>query len=675
MKLQFKSIIIIASTLGLLSSCGDYLDTSSPSNADDAFVSSTSVETLKVLSKGYALLRESCKSAYDWNDHFCSDTEYFPENNSSNNINAKLVPENVPCDYMKDSFNSLYEVASYAQKAIDMIDSKQEYQDDVAANRKSDWTQLKGEAEGMRAYAYFELLRHIGDIPYGYENENTSDYELSSRFDVYDDLINRLKSVEPLMYSVGENSINSERISRTYVCGLIGKMALYSAGWQTIRTDMPELYGNVQFTTKSTDDKRKAAYVRRTDTEQYLSTAETYLGKALGEAAGTTKLVVDDERANANNPFQRHFQYVMDLQRSPEMVFEIGTMENQTTSRLYSYDLGRACNGGSNTAPNKVFGALRIIPTFYYGGFDNADKRRDVNGVVTGLDGKGNEVLYSYKAGAKTDGGICWNKYDICRETPYFVGKQMGAGYSLPIMRLADVILLHAEAKAELGKSAEAVALVNQIRQRAFGNASHNIGNLTGQQLLDAVFQERKLELCGEGDARYDMVRSGKFAERAIAMRNEMRQLGEDLKSKGYHEFDNGNVFPAYVWTKKISGARLTYDATDTTDPVEFPGWRGVLDFSALGLTVSGTDHNLAIKGLFRYIAPGSSEATQLESEGYSRTDWGKTLADNIDIYLSNMLPGITSESSVPCYFWPIPYETVSQSKGKVTNGYGLPQE
>ena len=67
--------------------------------------------------------------------------------------------------------------------------------------------------------------------------------------------------------------------------------------------------------------------------------------------------------------------------------------------------------------------------------------------------------------------------------------------------------------------------------------------------------------------------------------------------------------------------------------------------------------------------------AAELEAEGYVKTEWGSTLAANIDIYLSNILPGITSEESVPCYYWPIPYETISQSKGKVTNGYGLPQQ
>lgn len=63
-------------------------------------------------------------------------------------------------------------------------------------------------------------------------------------------------------------------------------------------------------------------------------------------------------------------------------------------------------------------------------------------------------------------------------------------------------------------------------------------------------------------------------------------------------------ILSAYIWTKQVEGATLTYDCTDKTDPVQFPGWRGVLDFAKLGLTVNGTTHNTAIKGLFEYIDP-----------------------------------------------------------------------
>ena len=48
-----------------------------------------------------------------------------------------------------------------------------------------------------------------------------------------------------------------------------------------------------------------------------------------------------------------------------------------------------------------------------------------------------------------------------------------------------------------------------------------------------------------------------------------MEALAIDLKTKGYYEFGNGNVLPAYIWTKQVEGATLTYDCTDKTDPVQ----------------------------------------------------------------------------------------------------------
>jgi hypothetical protein len=670
-----KTLMIFALGILLLSSCSDdYLNTSSPSNTDDEFVSSTPNEAFKILSRCYALYRSSATQLYDWNDHYSSDIEYYPENNSANNCGSRNMPELIPCDWAKSGFNTLYNVISYTRKCADLIESKQAFQEDVAAERKSDWTHLYGEAITFWAMCYFDLLKHFGDVPYGYENAFAEDYELGNRFDLYDMLISALKKVEPLMYSVGENKITAQRFNRTFACALLGRIAIYSGGYQAIRTDMQGLYGDIQFTTIGTDAARKAAYVRPVDYMKYMVDAETYLAKALNEAKGSTHLITTDERSYAHNPFQRHFQYLMDLLQSPEAIMELAQKQTED-GRLYSYDFGRGCNGGNNTSPNKVFGAIRMTPGFYYGGFSNDDPRRDVSATITGFDGKGNEVLFNFTANSKTDGGICFNKYDICRQTPYFYGGQGKAGFSVPMMRVADVVLMLAEVKAELGKEGEAIALVNQIRERAFNDVNHNLSGLSGEVLLDAIFMERKLEMFGEGTLRYDMVRSGKFSQQALAARNDIQALVNAVNSQGYYEFANGNQFPAYIWSKKVPGAKLTYDCDDENDPVEFPGWRGILDFKALDMSVTGTDHNVAVKGLFKFIEEGSAEAQVLVEEGYVKTSWGETLAKNIDPYLYNIFPGISSVQDIPLYFWPIPFETIKQSKGKVTNGYGMVQQ
>lgn len=66
-------------------------------------------------------------------------------------------------------------------------------------------------------------------------------------------------------------------------------------------------------------------------------------------------------------------------------------------------------SGGSNqAAPCKSFGALRIIPSFYYGEFEAGDMRRDASVTVTGSKGDGNEALLSFTPGSKLDGGNCY---------------------------------------------------------------------------------------------------------------------------------------------------------------------------------------------------------------------------------------------------------------------------
>ncbi len=679
---RFSNYILVLVLCMFCVRCKDYLEVSSPSNADDEFVTSTPSETFKTLSWCYANYRQNCAiSLYSWNDPIGSDVEMYPEASSTNNINAIMTPENLTVDAMKDPFNNLYSTLARAAKVASVIAEKPAYQADLAAGKVSDWTQLYGEAMTIRALCYFNLVKHYGDVPYGYENTYVDDYELSSRFDIYDKLIASLKEVEPLMYRVGEGGITAERLSRTFADALIGEIALYSAGYQTIRTDVGALYGMVQFTTKGAEEY-SCKYARRNDFANYLKIAEQYLQAAI-DNKGSVTLISTDERTYTGNPFQRHFQYMHDLRVSPESLFEIGNVQGgqsgQTTTSDYPYNFGRPSNGGgSNAAPTKSFSAVRVIPTVYYGEFDNADRRRDVSATVTGSNGDGNEAMLTFKPGSKLDGGICLNKWDENRMNPPYSAAQRQSGINYPVLRMADVMLMLAEVKAELGSAAEALSLVNQIRERAFGNAAHNLSGLSGEALLAAIFQERKFEFIGEGVRRWDMIRSGKFSEEAVAVRAEMTNMINGLRSNGYYRFANGNVISSYIFTKNVKLDKpLTYECTDVTNPALFPGWRGQYDWSTTAVAgkVKGTDHNVAIKGLFNYIDPKGPEASALIAQGYKATSWGIDIVNNQSSYDRNILSGIKSAGAPPRYFYPIPFETISKSNGKITNGYGLAQQ
>lgn len=81
-----------------------------------------------------------------------------------------------------------------------------------------------------------------------------------------------------------------------------------------------------------------------------------------------------------------------------------------------------------------------------------------------------------------------------------------------PIFRLAEAYLIYAEAVLRGGtggSAALALTYINNIRQRAYGNTSGNIG--AGQLTLDFIIDERARELVWEGKRRTDLIRYNLF--------------------------------------------------------------------------------------------------------------------------------------------------------------------
>ena len=78
-------------------------------------------------------------------------------------------------------------------------------------------------------------------------------------------------------------------------------------------------------------------------------------------------------------------------------------------------------------------------------------------------------------------------------------------------IRYADILLMAAEAIARGGgSSADAIRYVNQVRLRV---GLQPFPPLQGQALLDAIYDERRMELATEGHRFFDLVRTGRAAE------------------------------------------------------------------------------------------------------------------------------------------------------------------
>ena len=82
----------------------------------------------------------------------------------------------------------------------------------------------------------------------------------------------------------------------------------------------------------------------------------------------------------------------------------------------------------------------------------------------------------------------------------------------LPVIRMAEIYLTYAEAVTRGGSGGniqQAVGYINELRERAFGNAD---GNISSSDLnIDFVLDERARELYWEGQRRTDLIRYNDF--------------------------------------------------------------------------------------------------------------------------------------------------------------------
>ncbi|WP_339750687.1 RagB/SusD family nutrient uptake outer membrane protein [Algoriphagus aquimarinus] len=96
-----------------------------------------------------------------------------------------------------------------------------------------------------------------------------------------------------------------------------------------------------------------------------------------------------------------------------------------------------------------------------------------------------------------------------------------GAGNDIPIYRFAELLLIYAEAAAQVdGLTEQNVEALNQVRRRAFGleptaisPLDYKISNLSLVQFLDLILQEKAYETQFEGKRWLDLKRTGRAEE------------------------------------------------------------------------------------------------------------------------------------------------------------------
>lgn len=144
---------------------------------------------------------------------------------------------------------------------------------------------------------------------------------------------------------------------------------------------------------------------------------------------------------------------------------------------------------------------------------------------------------------------------------------------NIMMFRYADIILMQAEAAYHIGNEGEARDLVNSIRDRARqstrpkGSTAEGAtdyvpyddlsgvlpevdDSVTGQELLEAIWHERRVELAMEKLRFYDLVRTGRYFD---AMND---KYGEEVKANAERHSITGLVNPVPVFPIPLNEAQ-----------------------------------------------------------------------------------------------------------------------
>jgi len=141
-----------------------------------------------------------------------------------------------------------------------------------------------------------------------------------------------------------------------------------------------------------------------------------------------------------------------------------------------------------------------------YNLFEEDDIRRDFS--ILDINAWAAETGATFTEGYKHTG--YFNRKYLPRQNNNLGDANLTQPNNYRAIRYADVLLMAAEALNRGGINDElARTYLNQVRDRAGLDAVSS----TGSTLTDAIYQERRLELVGEGHRFFDLVRTGRAAE------------------------------------------------------------------------------------------------------------------------------------------------------------------
>lgn len=513
-----KRNIIINGALGLLlagsmASCAsDYLDTEPLGNVTNAQVGATTEDLAKSINGlGWLLNRYQTTSDGDLNgggypcgcsaegwvmsffDCFSSDVyqEHFARFQGGGMIRMEYMG-NGNYYYQNKTWGLYYTMIRYANAVLEMVDGAEE---SVDGQRN----QIKAQALTFRAHAYTRLLQLFGprwsDSNNGERKcivlrlkQGTEDTPLVSMNTILDQIYADCDEAEGLFQDPATLQDRPDWSAPTYqvACGVKARAALLKDDWATA--------------------EQQAAEAQKD--HEIMTNAEWCNGfmEAAGDYLWTNSIAEDDRQINASwgayNACNGNYPNQWELGSSNISVdlYELLDPKDIRRTRFIMYDQvgvdkadwykGTFVNLSTmffiDGKPSRA--NISAIRKFCENATPKTSNGMEVNVAYTPISGTGNKPTYVYGGQVKF----------------YCMGGSMQLA-QIPFMRSTEMLLIQAEAAYMQGKTTDAQNLVSKLTtMRIPGSAPIT---KTGEDLLNEIKLQRRIELWGEGFHFFDQKR------------------------------------------------------------------------------------------------------------------------------------------------------------------------
>ena len=321
---------------------------------------------------------------------------------------------------------------------------------------------ILAEATFLRAYYYFELVKWFGDVPLAVDKRLLfGDQDVVPRTpasEVYDQIEADLAyAAANLPYEAFETG----RVTKGAAQALLGKVLVYRGKFQPAAQVLEDLINNGPYE------------------------------------------LLEDYTNMFENDNENNIESVFEVQYTDVEGAGFGCLQCSEGNVAVGFNGIRNYSG-----PVFESGFSFNVPTAEaYAAFEDGDLRRDVAVLDIEAWAAANDGV-SYVEGYEHTG--YYNRKYIARQGELYTGDaNLTNPNNYRAIRYAEVLLLAAEALNRGGiDDGRAQEYLNQVRRRAdLENLS-----LSGSELTEAIYRERRVELMGEGHRFFDLVRTGRAA-------------------------------------------------------------------------------------------------------------------------------------------------------------------